>query len=432
MSHTAAPTSLNRRQFLTTTGTLAAATSLAFPNLLSAQSPPSRTIRVGVMGLHRGEQHVEGFLAQLGVEVAYLCDVDSRAFEASAKRLSAQKRPPVHVSDFRRILDDPTVDALSIAAPNHWHAPATIMACAAGKHVYVEKPGSHNGAEAGWMVDAARKHKRLVQMGNQRRSWPHVQGAMSELHTGAIGKVRAARSWYAANRGSIGRGTPAPIPEWLDYDLWQGPAPRRPFLDNLVHYNWHWRWHWGGGELANNGIHALDLARWGLGADWPLKATCAGGRYHFQDDQETPDTTLATFDFGDCMATWEGFSCLNRGQYGTGFGVEFQGEGGTLLLLDSGWKIFDEKNKLQREAPSQGDGHRHFANFVAAIREEGSLTSEIAEGQKSTMLCHLGNLAWRSGQTVSFDPSIARLSPASPGHAEWERLYPPGWQPTVN
>ncbi|MFM7101455.1 MAG: Gfo/Idh/MocA family oxidoreductase [Verrucomicrobiota bacterium] len=421
---------LPRRTFLGATAS-AAGLALAFPNVLRA-ADPGRRLRVAVMGLHRGEAHLDGFMAQPGVEVAAVCDVDRRALAAGARRVEAKTgRAPRTEVDFRRLLEDREIDALSIAAPNHWHAPATLLACAAGKHVYVEKPGSHNLHEADLMVAAARHHRRLVQMGNQRRSWPHVREAIERLHSGAIGRVRFARSWYAADRRGIGSGKPAPVPEWLDYSLWQGPAPERPYLDNVVHYNWHWRWHWGGGELANNGPHALDLVRWGLGVGCPRRVATVGARYHFQDDQETPDTTLVTYDFGACAATWEAHSCHPRGLHGTGFGVEFQGEGGTLLLLDRAWTQFDLKNQPVAEGPGQGDGHRHFANFVAAIRGEASLNSEIAEGQASTRLCHYGNVAWRTGHTLEIDPATGRIQSDSTARKLWGREYRKGWTPQV-
>src|SRR5262249_2593679 len=199
---------------------------------------------------------------------------------------------------------------LTVATCNHWHAPATILACAAGKHVYVEKPCSHNPNEGELMVAAARNHKRFVQMGNQRRSWPKIIEAMDQLHKGIIARGYLAQSWYYNRRPSIGHGKEAPIPEGLDYDLWQGPAPRRPFKSNYLHYNWHWFWHWGNGELGNNGIHMIDLCRWGLGVDYPVRVTSAGGRYRYADDQETPDTQVVAFEFeGRKTITWEGLSC---------------------------------------------------------------------------------------------------------------------------
>jgi predicted dehydrogenase len=252
-----------------------------------------------------------------------------RAGTRHRRRRQVAGEKPKGVKDLRRVLDDPDIDAVSIAMPDHWHAPAAILACAAGKHVYVEKPGSHNGEESEWIVAAARKYKRQVQMGNQRRSWPWVQEAIKALHDGEIGQLYFARAWYTNHRASIGRGKPTPVPEWLDYSLWQGPAPERPFQDNVIHYNWHWFWNWGTGELGNNGVHAIDLARWGLGVDLPRRITCGGNRYHFQDDWETPDLYVATFDFGDKGIVWEGQSCDPRGFEGEGFGVNFYGEKGT-------------------------------------------------------------------------------------------------------
>jgi predicted dehydrogenase len=384
------------------------------------------------MGLHRGKAHLEGFLTVPGCVILTVCDVDRRAAAEAADWVEKKTgRRPKEVVDFRRMLDDPSLDAISIAAPNHWHAPATILACDAGKHVYVEKPGSHNAREAQWMMAAARKHRRLVQMGNQRRSWTLVREAMDELHGGIIGKLHAARSWYNADRTTIGLGKTAPIPEWLDYSLWQGPAPERPYRDNVVHYDWHWRWHWGGGELANNGPHFLDLARWGLGVDCPAQVSCTGGRYYFQDDQETPDTIQASYEFGTSQITWECHSCNPRGHYGAGVGVEFLGEGGAFLLLDSGWKQVDDKGKTVREGQAPRRDSDHFLNFIEAIRGNARLNSEIEEGQKSTLLCHLGNIAWRTGHTLHLDPKRRSLRRDPAASALWGREYRSGWKPKV-
>ncbi len=425
------PPAVPRRRFLQASGGLAAALALGqSPSVLGADSPSSQ-IRVGVMGLGRGRDHVTAFLQVSNVEVAYVCDVDERRLAPAVKSIVERTgREPKTVRDFRRMLEDPSLDAVSIAAPNFWHAPATILACAAGKHVYVEKPGSHNGREAELMVAAARKHRRLVQMGNQRRSLPEVIEAVSRLRAGEIGPVRFARCWYSSARDTIGRGRPAPVPEWLDYELWQGPLPERPYLDNLVHYNWHWRWFWGGGELANNGIHALDIARWGLGVDHPRRVTVNGGRYHFQDDQETPDTTVATFDFGSCGASWDASSCLPRPQEKLPF-VSFYGDQG-VLELDGGanYQVFDVNGKEMHSVKGRFSDVPHFANFVNAIRAGTPLNSEIADAQVSTRLCHLGNIAWRLGTTLDVAPETGLIDhPTREMRRLWTREYRPGWEP---
>ena len=273
-----------------------------------AKSPsPNDKIVVGIMGLHRGSALASALATLPNVEIAYLCDVDSRAIGDCQKKLADRlKKPPQGVADFRKILDDKSIDALVVAAPDHWHAPATILACSAGKHVYVEKPCSHNPREGELAVAASRRHDRVVQMGSQRRSWPVVIEAIEKIHSGAIGKVLFARGWYRNHRQSIGHGTLVSVPEWLDYKLWQGPAPERPYKNNVVPYSWHWFWHWGTGELGNNGVHALDVCRWGLDVEFPKRVTSGGGKYRHDDDQETPDTHTATFDFGDRSILWKG------------------------------------------------------------------------------------------------------------------------------
>ena len=425
---------MTRRTFLkhSSLATAGFATLAAAPRVRAANSANERVV-VGIIGCNgRGMDHIRGYLAVPNTEIGYICDVDSRAvdkgIEAVAKKQSAK---PKGMKDFRKMLDDPTLNAVSIATPDHWHAPATILACSAGKHVYVEKPGSHNPQESEWMVAAARTHKRVVQMGNQRRSWPWVIEAMGALKSGEIGSLYFARAWYTNNRKSIGHGKPAPVPDWLDYSMWQGPAPERPFRDNVIHYNWHWFWTWGTGELGNNGVHALDLARWGLEVDSPKRITCGGNRYHYQDDQETPDTCVVTFDFGSKGIVWEGQSCDPRGFEGAKFGVNFYGEKGVLSIADNNCTIYDLNNKVLREIKGKHDDVLHFANFIDAIRSGSKLNSEIEDGQKSTMLCHLGNIAWRTGHTVDFDPEKRKIVGDRSADRLWGRAYRHGWEPKV-
>ena len=293
---------ITRRTFLRRFTVVAAGlATLPGARRLRAAPGPNDKVRVAIIGCNgRGMNHIAGYLKVPQADIACICDVDSRAVAKGVAAVEkAGGRKPKGVTDLRRVLDDPEIDAVSIATPDHWHTPAAVMACAAGKHVYVEKPGSHDGHESGVIVAAARKYQRVVQMGNQRRSWPWVQEAIAALHNGELGKISFARAWYTNHRPSIGHGKTVPVPDWLDYALWQGPAPEQPYQDNVIHYNWHWFWRWGTGELGNNGVHALDLARWGMGLDLPRRVTCGGGRYHYNDDWQTPDVYVATFDFGD-------------------------------------------------------------------------------------------------------------------------------------
>jgi predicted dehydrogenase len=419
----------HRRTFFKQTATMALGFGAA-PLLRSAG--PNNTVRIGIIGCNgRGKDHIAGYLAVPNCEIAYVCDVDTKVLERGLELVGKkQTTKPKGTSDLRRMLDDPELDAVSIATPDHWHAPAAILACAAGKHVYVEKPGSHNLHESQLLMAAATKHKRHVQMGTQRRSWPWVIEAISTLHRGEIGKLFLARAWYTNHRPTIGRGKPVAVPSWLNWQLWQGPAPEEPFRDNLPHYNWHWFWSWGTGEMGNNGVHCLDLARWGLNVDYPKRVTCGGGRYHFQDDWQTPDTCVASFDFGDKAIVFDCQSCDPHGFEGASFGVSFYGDKGTLAIAGDKVRIYDLNDMLVREVNGKGDDVLHFANFVEAIRKGTELKAEITNSEKSTVLCHLGNIAWRSGKTAEFDSAGWKL--ADKGMNVFaKRSYRTGWEPKV-
>ncbi len=388
---------------------------------------------VGIMGTGgRGKSLSKTFAGLPNVSVAYVCDVDEKqAGAASDGLVKANKPKPTIVEDFRKILDDKSVDILVCAAPNHWHAPAGILGCAAGKHCYIEKPCSHTPHEGEMLVAAARKHKSIVQMGNQRRSWPKVQEAIAKLHEGVIGRVYFAQAWYMADRGSIGEGKPGEPPAGLNYDLWQGPSARVPFKSNYLHYNWHWFWQWGNGELGNNGIHTLDLLRWGLGVESPIKVTSAGGRYRFKDDQQTPDTHIVSYDFPDGKtATWEGFSC-NRNPTGKAFDCLFHGEKGSMTIGDGAYSIFDPKGKEVTKEPVKGGEVIHIENFLASVRGEAKLNSEIALGATSTLLCHLGNIAHRTGRTLHCDPKTGSIHNDPDAMKLWTKEYAKGFEPKV-
>lgn len=424
---------LNRRQFLDGTAGAAAAGYLVTQGVALAQDAPTQRLRVGVMGLSRGRSLSRSFGSRTGVEVAYTADVDINRAKAGAADVEKQTgKAPEAVQDFRRILDDKDVDVLIVAAPNHWHAPATILGCAAGKHVYVEKPCSHNPREGELMIEAARKHNRAVQMGTQRRSSPSINEAIQRLHEGEIGRVYHANSWYGNARGEIGKGIAAPVPDFLDYDMWQGPAPRVPYYDNRIHYNWHWFWHWGNGELGNNGVHSIDLCRWGLQVDYPTRITSAGGRYRFDDDQQTPDTHNVAFEFeGKKSIAWDGMSCnRHRNDF-----VTFYGEDGALVIDGGGACRFyhGATDKVKDEIKGTQGDIEHIDNLVAAIRNDKplELNQEILSGHQSTLLCHLGNIAHRTGRTLNCSTEDGHIIGDEKAMKFWAREYEPGWEPKV-
>src|SRR5688572_25171998 len=292
----------NRRDFLKTAsaaGLGALATTTGAGPLFVFGGSPNETMRTAVMGLNgRGMVFARSFSSGKNTAVAYLCDVDSTVLGKAMPATQGQATAAKAVTDIRRCLDDKDVDAIIIAAPDHWHAPATLMALSAGKHVYLEKPSGHNNREDELLMDAARKYPKLhVQLGTQRRSSPRFHEIRQALQEGLIGTPYLARAWYANTRGTIGKGKVAPVPSNLDWDLWQGPAPRTEYRDNVVHYNWHWFTRWGTGEICNNGTHEIDVARWMMGLNYPTSVHSTSGRYHFQDDWELPDTQEVTYEF---------------------------------------------------------------------------------------------------------------------------------------
>ena len=384
---------------------------------------------MAVIGLGRGLAHVKALLDEPAVDVTTLAEIDPQRLAVGMELVSGRQAEPCRgVVDFRSALDDPALDAVFIALPNFWHTPATLLALEAGKHVYVEKPGSQNPHEAEMIVAATRRHGRLVQMGNQRRTW--MRDAIAALHAGAIGRLRYGRASYANRRGRLVPKTP---PAGFDLDLWQGPVPDDPARDpaTLVHYDWHWFWHWGNGELGNNGVHYLDVLRWGLGVDYPRQVTSTGGRYWYDDAQETPDTATATYDFGDVGCEWVHSSCRPRPAERAPAEIIFEGDEGTMAIFRNGsWKIFDAKGVEAGggESSVAANDLSHIGNFIAAIRGTAALASPIAEGQKSAMLCHLGNIAYRTGTVVRCDPATGHVLDNPAAELLWGRpAYRAGW-----
>jgi len=452
---------IHRRNFLRNSSlaglglAVAAATRGAEPATPPAVAPaartgigPNGTLRVAVIGTNgRGQAHIECLTRIPGTEVVVICDVDDRAVASGLKSVNRRQKTPARgMKDFRKVLEDAAVDAVTIATPDHWHAPMAILALKAGKHVYVEKPCSHNPREGELLEQAVAASGRVLQMGNQRRSFPRLQHAIARIHEGVIGRPYFARAWYNNGRGSIGHGTPTTPPAWLDYDLWQGPAPRRPFRSNLIHYNWHWFWHYGTGEALNNGTHEVDVCRWALGVDWPSRVVSHGGRYQFDDDWETPDTQVIGWDYaGGKSISWEGRSCNSFPTEKLDRGVMIHGTAGSALLDGNNYTFYDSKGKPMETAHEEsaadptntisasgiGLDQLHFADFVAAIRTGKLNNSPIAEGHKSVAMLHLGNIAWRVGRELHCDPANGRVQDDPGAMKLWGRDYEPGWEPKV-
>jgi predicted dehydrogenase len=344
-----------------------------------------------------------------------------------------QTRPFKTTPDFRRVVEDRRVQAVVIAAPHHVHAPAAVAALKANKHVYLEQPVSHNAREGEMILDALRRGKSIFQAGLQRRSVPWIAQVIRRVQQDEFGRVRFARAWYTDRRESLGFGQLAPVPADLDFLLWQGPAPDRPYRDNLIPGNWRWFWHWGTGELGAQGVPWLDLARWGLQVDCPTRVASSGGRYHFEDDQETPDTQVVTYDFGDRSLVWEHRSCQSTPSEGEPYGVAFYGAKATLVLGPKGYRLLDLAGKETEAVAGEVPTTPHVANFIECFTNRARTPAANAEdAHKSCLLAHLGNLAQRAGETVFLNPKTLQLREPKPAMARlWSREYRPGWNPAA-
>lgn len=396
-------TSPTRREFL-----VASAATLSAASYNRAADKPNEKIQLAIMGLRtRGKQLAPGFAAIPCVEVACLVDPDPAMVKPVLSALKTSAEIPA-ATDIRKVLDDKSITAVVVSAPDYWHALATIWAAERGKHVYVEKPVSHNLIEGRRMVQAARKYKVVVQAGMQRRSASDVVAAREYIQAGKLGKVAFARTWIAGNRPNIGHAEPEPPPKGVDYDLWLGPASGE-FTKNRFHYNWHWFWDLGTGELGNNGIHALDAARNILGLEAPTRITCGGGKYYYDDDQQTPDTQIATFDFSSgpggaagLTLLWEHRVWEKKGPEDQAYGIAIHGDKGTMIFKGDGWEV--RGGDGAKEPPGQNIVGAHQKNFIDSIRGDAKPNAEIEIGHVSTRLCHLGNIAYRTGKVIHFDP----------------------------
>lgn len=438
---------LNRRNFIKTTALTGAALGLTGPFTFSrGAGAPNEKVVVAIMGGRgRAGTLARTFAGVNSTEIKSIFDVDQRPLEEISETVAEiQGRKPSYGNDFRQALEDPDIDALVIGAPDHWHTPAAIMALKAGKHVYVEKPGSHNPGESELIVQAQKRYNKVVQMGTQQRSSSESIRAMEDIKEGLIGDVYYAKAFYANTRGSIGHGNITPVPGWLDYELWQGPAPRTPYRDNIIHYNWHWFWKWGTGELLNNGTHEYDICRWALGVDYPIRVSSNGGRYHYNDDWEFYDVQNVTFDFPEGKSiNWEGRSTNGYGFWGKGRGATIHGREGTIVIDRNGYKVYNLDNEeiksvlREEEADSSetiGSGGLtdvHVHNFATAIRQGEPLNASIENGQISVQALHLGNISQKVGRSLNINPENGRIIGDAEAMSMWGRRYQAGWEPGI-
>ncbi len=429
----------DRRDFLKTASAASAAATVALAGAPAVLAKGvNDKIVVGLIGCGgRGPGVAEGFLSQPGVEIAYVCDPDQERAGKAADAFGVKSANIV--GDLRKVLDDKSVDAVIVATPDHWHAPAAIMACDAGKHVYVEKPCAHNFREGQLLVEAARRNERVVQHGTQTRSNPFAANAIQMLREGIIGEVLAAKAWNVQRRANIGHAQPSQPPAALDYDTWIGPAEMVPYQENRSHYTWHWWYNFGTGDMGNDGVHDLDYAVWGLGVDThPSRVASLGGKYYFDDDQQFPDTQTAVFEYdGDGsvgnrrqltfeMRIWDTNYPTN-----TDSGAEYYGTAGKMLLSKRGkLLVWDEKNrridKPVAKNPAPLKITHHQQDFIDAIKTSRRPNADIEIGFRSAALCHLANIANRLRRTVEFDPAAEKVIGDADAQAMLTRTYREG------
>ncbi len=421
--------STTRRDFLkNASGTFAA--GIAGFSIFSprpGKAAANERVHVAVIGVRgRGRNLAEGFAGMKDSLVTHICDVDPNVIGRAVKSASSrQSSEPKTIADIRKLLEDPSIDAIAIATPDHWHALGTIWGCQHGKHVYVEKPASHNIAEGRKMVEAARKYNRVVQLGTQSRSASHYLDVMNYLRSGKLGEIHMAKVWNSQKRANIGKKADSAVPAGVDYNLWLGPAPERPFNENRFHTTWHWHWDYGTGDIGNDGVHDLDIARWGLRVEAPTTVTCAGGKLAYDDDQQVPDTQIVTYSFPDSKAVIVYEQRLWSPYHQEGFenGVAFYGTNGYLLVGRSGWKVVGVRDKPISSTTGSFSDDPHRQNFLDCIKSAGRPNADIEEGHRSTVLAHLGNIAYRSGRSLTYDGKAETILHDAEAAALLRRTY---------
>jgi predicted dehydrogenase len=438
---------ISRRTFLDglalgVAGTAMASTAKSYAQILGAND----RLNFAINGLNgRGHAHLSALQANSKIaRVAYICDPDDHIRAKFATHAQAALGyAPTAVRDFRHALASKDVDAISIATPDHWHTPLAVLGLKAGKHVYVEKPSSQNAREGELLVAAQKKYGKMVQVGDQQRSSPHTIKMIGQIHDGLIGDAYLAKAWYANIRGTMGIGKPVPVPEWLDWDLWQGPAPRSEYKDNIHPYNWHWLRRYGTGETLNNGTHEVDVCRWALGVDYPEAVTAIGGRYQFKDDWQFYDTLLTDFKYPGKTLTWEGRSCNGMKLYNRDRGSVIYGSKGAVVMDRNGYEVYDLKGKKTDEfntgrETSTSDligrdsmTDAHFANFINSARGLDTLHSPISIANISVTMLLISNIAWFKDRELKLNTKTGHILNDPEAMKLWGREYEKGWEVTV-
>ena len=434
---------ISRRRFLDdvvhgVTAIAVGSTAKSYSRIVGA----NERLQFAVIGTgSRAYAHLSGLKANSdSATISYICDVDSRLLAKYAIAVQQFGYSPEVTGDFREVLDSKNVDVISIATPDHWHAPMAILGLEAGKHVYVEKPPSHNPREGELLILAQEKYRRLVQVGNQRRSSENTIRIVREIHKGRIGTPYYGKAWYTDVRPSMGTGKVVPVPETLNWDLWQGPAPRTQYKDNIHPYNWHWLRRYGAGEALNNGTHEVDICRWALGVDYPVRVSAQGGRYQFKDDWQFYDTLVMTLEYPEKTICWEGKSDQGLRCYDRRRGVLIQGTGGSVIIDHEGYEVYDWKgNKVTSDGEIESVNtvidHRgedkltnnHFGNLIDAIRLGSPLNSPIAEINTTITSLHLGNISWMVSRQLNVDTKTGRIMNDAEAMELWSREYEKGW-----
>lgn len=438
---------ITRRKFLDSLAVTAAAAAVSTNAKSYAQIVGANDrVNFAVIGLNsRAYAHLSSLKAnEKTARITHVCDVDTPILEKFAgKAQTSLGYKPATEKDFRKVLASKDVDAITIATPDHWHAPMAIAGLEAGKHVYVEKPCSHNPAEGEMLVAARDKYKKLVQMGSQQRSSPHTIEVIGKINQGLIGRPYYAKAWYSNTRKSIGVGKPVPVPATLDWDLWQGPAPRKPYHDNYHPYNWHWFKHWGTGETLNNGTHEIDVCRWALGVDFPNHVSASGGRYQFKDDWQFYDTLVTSFEYNDKIISWEGKCCQGMKFYNRDRGSAIMGTTGTVVVDRGGYEVYDLKGTRTGEFKAEKSSASadlvgadsmtdlHFANFIAGIQKGQKLNAPIEVGNVAVTMLQLSNVAWELNRGLKLNPANGHVVDDAEAMKYWTREYEKGWAPKV-